>query len=348
MLLKDSFRTAVKSLRHAKMRSLLTMLGIVIGISSVIVLMSIGQSAQDFIIGQVQGIGSNLIFIIPGGSSNSKFSAPASSQGIVVNTLVQNDIDSLSREPSIDLSAPEVRGQAKVVYGDNDSTVTFDGATADLFAVRNFTMSNGYAFTKSDVDSFNRVAVIGPDLATTIFGELNPIGKTIRLKDITFRVVGVLSKGGLGVGGIDQGNIVIIPITIAQKQMLGINYFLMITCEADPAYNIDFVKGRITSVLEHNHGITDPNKDDFTIRTQADAISLLGNITSVLTLFLTAIAAISLIVGEIGIMNIISSMTERTKEIGLRKAVGATEADVLKQFLIESVFLLSSVAWREF
>ncbi len=332
----------MRSLVHGKMRSILTMLGIVIGIASVIILMSIGQSAQDLILGQVQGIGSNLIIITPGApSSSGSFSAPASAQGIVITSLQQKDVDALQREPSVSAAAPLVSGQAEAVYGNNNKTVSYQGVTADMFPVRNFTIGKGYAFTEGDVDSANHVAVIGPDLATTLFGPyVDPINKTIRLGSISFRVVGVLSKGGTGAFGVDQGNLVLIPIPIAQKQMLGISYFSTIIVQANPTYDIDFAKSRISFVLQQSHGISDPSKDDFNIQTQADILSILGTITSVLTLFLAAIASISLVVGGIGIMNImLVAVTERTREIGLRKAVGATNSDILQQFLIESVLL---------
>ncbi len=338
---QDAFRTATRSLAHGKMRSVLTMLGIVIGIASVIILMSVGASAQDYILGQVKGIGSDLIFVIPGAPANGRFSSPASAQGIVITTLNKRDADNLKREPSIDTAEPEVRGQASAVYGNNDVSVTYEGVNATFFAVRNFDIGRGAIFSQSDVDSLNHVAVIGPDLATTLFGPyIDPIGKNIRLKDVTFRITGVLAKGGTTTFGIDQGNIVVIPVTVAQSQLLGITYYNDIIVQANAAYDTAFVKSRIQAVLERDHGITDSNKDDFQIETQEDILSLLGNITSILTLFLAAIASISLVVGGIGIMNImLVSVTERTKEIGLRKAVGATDRDILEQFLIESVIL---------
>jgi len=340
MLLRDSLKTASAGLRHAKMRSFLTMLGIVIGIASVTLLMSIGTSAQNLILNQVQGTGSNLIFIIPGATKGSRFSSPASVQGIIIKTLVQADADALRREGSIVKVAPEVRGQAKVIYENTDATVTYDGTTEDFFSIRNFKTDKGYPFTQSDAASFNRVAVIGSALAKTLFGEVDPIGKTIRLKNISFRVVGVLEKKGIGPFGVDQDNLVLVPITIAQKQLLGIDYYNAITIQASDNYTIEFTKSRITSVLRQNHHVTNPDKDDFTIRTQQDALDLLGNITSIMKLFLTAIASISLVVGGIGIMNImLVSVIERTKEIGLRKAVGATNRDITEQFLWESVML---------
>ncbi len=341
MLLRDAFKTATRSLLHGKMRSILTMLGIVIGIASVIVLMSIGQSAQSLILGQVQSVGSNLIIITPGAPSNGKFAPPAATQGIIITSLKQRDVDALSRESSIDLTVPEVRGQAEAVYGNNSATVGYTGSTADFFVISNLAaVSEGETFSKSDVDSANHVAVIGPDLAKTLFGSLDPLNKTIRLKNISFRVVGILAKGGTGAFGVDIGNLVAIPITVAQSQLLGITYFNVIITQANANYDTNFVKSRISFVLQQDHGITDPNKDDFNIQTQADILSILGSITSILTLFLAAIASISLIVGGIGIMNImLVSVTERTREIGLRKAVGATDNDILQQFLIESVLL---------
>jgi putative ABC transport system permease protein len=341
MLYTDAFKTSLRSLTHSKTRTLLTMLGIIIGIASVIILMSIGQSAQSLILGKVQGIGSNLVIVMPGAPTNGKFSPSASEQGVIITTLQQRDVASLQREPSITAVGPLVSGQATVVYGNNNATESYQGVTADMFAIRNLKVGQGYAFTESDVTAENPVAVIGPELATTLFGKnSDPINKNIRIKNISFRIVGVLSTGGSGAFGVNQGTIIIIPITVAQKQLLGISHFSMMLIEANPSYTIDFVTSRVKFDLAQNHGITDPNKYDFTIQTQADILSLLGSITSILTLFLAAIASISLVVGGIGIMNImLVSVTERTREIGLRKAVGATDKDILQQFLIESVLL---------
>jgi putative ABC transport system permease protein len=316
------------------------MLGIVIGISSVILLMSIGASAEKLIIGQVQGVGSNLVFVIPGASKGTRFSPPASSQGIIIKTLTSSDVDALKRDPAIMEVAPEVRGQAKAVFGNNDTSAMYIGVTENFFTTRNFVIEKGQGFNSSDVDSFNRIAVIGPEISKTLFGDFNPIGKNFRLNDISFRVSGVLEKKGVGAFGVDQDNTILVPISVAQKQMLGIDYFNAITVQVNDTYASEYTKSRVFSIMRSSHRITDPNKDDFTVHTQEDILSLLGSITSVLTIFLTSIACISLVVGGIGIMNImLVSVIERTREIGLRKAVGATNGDILQQFLWEAVML---------
>jgi len=340
MKINDALRTAFEGISSAKVRTMLTMLGIVIGISSVMILMSLGASAQALIIDQVQGVGSNLIFVVPGASKGSKMAAPQSSQGIVIKTLVAADVNALRQEPSILRLAPDVRGGARVVFENKDTSITYQGSTPEFFAIRNFELARGVAFTNEDVTGANRVAVIGSQLATDLFGARDPIGKIIRLKNIPFRVIGVLEKKGVGAFGIDEDSLVIIPISVAQKQLLGINYYNTLSIEAQPQYDINFVKDRITKVLRFSHRVTDPDKEDFTIRTQEDVLSLLGNITGVLSAFLSAIASISLIVGGIGIMNImLVSVLERTKEIGLRKALGAKNAEIILQFLLESVML---------
>lgn len=322
------------------MRSLLTMLGIVIGIASVIVMMSLGNSAQRLILDQVQQAGSNLVFVIPGATRGSRFSSPASVQGIVIKTLNEKDAQALLRENAVRGVTPEVRGQAKIRFENNDTTVTFEGTNESFFPIRNFRTSRGEAFTKTDVDSLNRVMVIGSEIAKTLFGERDPVGKTVRLREVLFRVVGVLEPKGLGPFGVDQDNLVLIPVSIAQKQLLGIDHYNALTIQANREFSIDFVKERIASALRRNHRITDPDKDDFTIRTQEDALATLGNVTSILRAFLTSIAGIALVVGGIGIMNImLISVVERTREIGLRKAVGATNRDILEQFLVEAVIL---------
>lgn len=336
----DAIKTSYKGIKTAKTRSLLTMLGIVIGIASVIILMSVGTSAQALILNQVQGIGSNLIFIIPGATHGSRFSSPPSVQGVVVKTLVPQDAEIIRREQSIEHVAPEVRGQARVIYSNNDATTLYSGVDENFFTVRNFRVTQGQQFTKTDIASLNHVAILGSELAKTLFGAQNPLNKMVRIRGITLRVVGILEKKGLGPFGIDQDNMLLIPLTVAQKQLLGIDHYNQLTIQVKDNYDTTFAKNRITADIRRNHRITNPDKDDFTVRTQEDALATLTSVTTVMTVFLTAIALISLIVGGIGIMNIMFvSVIERTKEIGLRKAIGATNSDILQQFLWESVML---------
>jgi len=340
MRVKDVLKTSWRGITHAKVRSLLTMLGIVIGIASVILLMSLGGSAERLIISQIQGAGSNLVFVVPGATKGSRFASPPSAQGIIIKTLVEADARALRADPVITAVSPQVNGQAKVVFENNDTTVSYLGVSGEFFAIRNLVPATGMVFTDADVDAFNRVAVLGSEIATTLFGQRDPIGKQIRLKDVSFRVAGVLGKEGVGPFGIDQDNAIVIPISIAQKQLLGIDHYTVLMAQASDQYDTGFITSRMTSILRQNHRITDPNKDDFTIRTQEDVIALLGSITSVMTAFLTSIACISLVVGGIGIMNImLVSVVERTREIGLRKAIGATNRDILQQFLFEAVII---------
>ncbi len=342
MKVSDSLKTALTGLKHAKTRAILTMLGIVIGIASVILLMSIGTSAQKLIISQVEDIGSNLVFVIPGATQGSKFSPPASAFGIIIKTLKERDLESFRKDPSIEKVAGEVHGQARAVYGNNDISATYNGVTGEYFEIINLKVKKGRLLNHRDNETMTKVAVLGSESAKKLFGEKEPVGKNIRLKNHSFKVVGVLAKEGTGVFGADLDNTIFIPILVAQKQLLGVNHYGAIFIQGNNNYSIEFIKSRITSILRQNHNITNPDKDDFEIRTQEDVLAILGNITSILKIFLASIAAISLVVGGIGIMNImLVSVIERTREIGLRKAVGATNADIMQQFLTEAIILTS-------
>jgi putative ABC transport system permease protein len=209
MKIQDALKTSITGLKHAKTRSALTMLGIVIGISSVILLMSIGTSAQRMIIDQVEGIGSNLIFVIPGGTpKNSKSASPASVLGIVIKTLNERDIEAFKREPSISKAAADNAGRTRVIYGNNDISVTYYGVTGDYFSIVNIDVDKGNLITKNDDESLNKVAVLGPEIAKTLFGNVNPVGKSIRMKGLPFKVVGVIQEEGLGVFGADLNNMI--------------------------------------------------------------------------------------------------------------------------------------------
>ncbi|MDP3764400.1 MAG: ABC transporter permease [bacterium] len=342
MKINDSLKTALAGLKHAKTRAVLTMLGIVIGIASVILLMSIGTSAQNLIISQVQNIGSNLLFVIPGATQGSKFSPPASAFGIIIKTLKERDLTSFRKDPAIEKAAGEVHGQARAIYSNNDISVTYTGATGEYFEIINLEAETGRLLNSRDDEAMEKNAVVGSEATKNLFGQKEAVGKSIRLKNHSFKVVGVLKKEGAGMFGADLDNTIFIPMSVAQKQLLGIDYYGAAFIQGSDSYSTEFIKSRITSILRQNHNITNPDKDDFEIRTQEDALAILGNITSILKIFLASIAAISLIVGGIGIMNImLVSVIERTREIGLRKAVGATNGDIMQQFLTEAIILTS-------
>lgn len=335
MLLNDAFKTATRSLVHRKMRSSLTMLGIIIGIASVITIMSLGDSAQAYILAQVQSFGSDIVNVNPGAPTNGP---PAAVQGIIIKTMNQRDVDSLGNEPSIVHVAARVSGQSRITYGNKDRSVVWHAFSPIAFEMFDIKVSSGAVFTEADDRAYNKVIILGSKVASDIFGNVDPVGKNVRLKNTNFRVIGVLAQKGTGIFSFDD--YVIMPLSVGQKQMLGIDYYHELNVQFDPRYDTDFVKSRISSILRQNHHITDPSKDDFMVTAMEEAVNIIKSITSALTLFLSAIATISLVVGGIGIMNImLVSVTERTREIGLRKAVGATERDILEQFLIEAVLL---------
>jgi putative ABC transport system permease protein len=314
------------------------MLGIIIGIGSVIVVMSLGASAEGYILNQVSSFGSNLISVNPGAPTGG---SPAAVLGIVIKTLVQRDVDALKLEPSIVDVVGRVSGQSRVIYENTDIGVLWNAMPPAIFKMMNLEFKAGRAYTEADDRSYNRVIVLGSEVAGDLFGQVDPIGKSIRLKDMTFTVVGVLAPKGAGIFSMDQ--YAMVPLSVGQKQLAGINYYHELNVQVNPLYDVEFVKSRIISVLRQNHRITDPDKDDFEVMSTQEALDLVGTITGVLTVFLSAIAAISLVVGGIGIMNImLVTVTERTREIGLRKAVGATNRDILTQFLVESAMLTTS------
>ncbi|MDB4939659.1 MAG: hypothetical protein JWO40_84 [Candidatus Doudnabacteria bacterium] len=342
-MLFQSIKIAFKALLLNKTRSFLTMLGIIIGITAVIVLISAGQGAQELIVNQVKGIGSNLLFVLPGGSGKSKFSPPASAQGIIVTSLNDQDVKFLRNKtlaPDVEYVSPEVRGQFTLSYNNQEELGAVAGEDENYGSVRNVPLKSGEWFSKADVDGMSQVAILGSTISDDLFGVEDPVGKVIKIKQVSFRVVGVAKAKGVGAFGVDQDGQVIVPVSTAQKLLLGINYYNNIAVQVRSESVIPQATDEVTKVLLSNHKISDPDKADFSVKNPADALSLLTNITSILTIFLGAIAGISLLVGGIGIMNImLVSVTERTREIGLRKAIGARRKDILTQFLIEAVVL---------
>jgi putative ABC transport system permease protein len=339
----ESVRIALTSLRANKLRTILTMLGIIIGVASVVALMAIGNGAQVAITSQIASIGSNLLTIFPGQQRGPGQAAVTQSQAL---TLA--DADALMKPGAVRgvvAIAPVFQGSAQIVAGSNNLNSPVVGVTPAFFTVRNLTIARGDALSESQVHGLRSVAVIGGNVAENLFGLSNPVGKRIRIKGQTFQVVGVLEKkGGGGFGSVDDQ--LFVPIGVAQQKLFGartttaasprISNISLQVAEAD---QMDSVSAQISSIIRQRHRLkADGTEDDFTIFNQADILSSLNQITSVLTAFLGAIAGISLLVGGIGVMNImLVSVTERTKEIGLRKAVGARRRDILQQFLVEAL-----------
>jgi putative ABC transport system permease protein len=332
---KNSYQMLVRN----KMRSFLTMLGIIIGVMSVIVVMSLGESAQGLILNEVKSLGSNLVGVLPGKSDSS--GPPASVYGIVITSLKYDDGQELLREnnPNVEGVAMYAQGTDVVSWNGIGVVETFVGTTASYINVEDAKIKEGRFFTSDEELSNAKVAVIGSDAATQIFGDQDPVGKQIKIKKTNFTVVGVFEKRG---GGLvqNQDKEVFVPIKTAQNLLLGINYINFMRIKVDKPENVDSVISFIEDVLRRNHNITNSKDDDFTVRSSATALDAISQITDAIKFFLVAVSAISLLVGGFGIMNImLATVQERTKEIGLRKAVGATNFDITLQFLVETVFI---------
>lgn len=324
----------------AKFRSFLTILGIIIGIASVIIVMAIGASAQQLILNQVSGIGSNLIGILPGASDEK--GPPASALGIVVTTLKEADLQSILQKKNVPHAVDGcayVSGVATAKYKDNSAESSFQGVSSSFPNVESVVLQSGRFFTSEEESGLARVAVLGPNRAVELFGGEDPIGKVFTLKDTNFTVIGLFEKRGAS-GFTNTDDLTYIPLETAQKILLGINYVNFMRVKIDSADNLDRSTVDIQDTLRVRHKIKNPTDDDFSVRNTAQAISTITNVTNVLKYFLTGIAGISLLVGGVGIMNImLISVNQRIREIGLRKAVGARSRHIVVQFLIESVFL---------
>jgi len=339
MTLKNAFKTSIRGLKTNRSRSFLTILGIVIGITAIILVMSLGEGAQDLILGQIQGqVGSKVMEIAPGRQPK----GPTDFMSIFSDSLKQKDLDALLKKenvPHLERIMPLVFGSETVSYGGETYQATLYGMTDAAGKMYNIYPDEGRFLTEEDVKSYADVAVIGSKVVEELFPNNEALGQKIKIKGKNFRVIGILEEKGQGtLIGFDDT--VIVPYTTAQQYILGIKYFNHLIVEADSEENIEQTIEDIEITLRNSHNITDPEKDDFNVTSQADAMEMVGTILNILTLFLATIAAISLVVGGVGIMNImLVSVTERTREIGLRKAIGATEKNILTQFLLESVLL---------
>lgn len=339
MTTTDMMQETYFALTANKIRSGLTMLGIVIGIGSVIAMVSIGQGAQGAIEANIQSIGSNLLLVLPGAQRGP--GAQVSAGRGSAQTLTQQDAEAIASEvEGIQAVAPEVSRRYQATARGTNTNTQVVGTTAAYPAVRNVIVDEGSFITENHLRSLSKVAVIGPTTRDDLFGAGAPaLGQTVRINRVDFRIIGVTrSKGGTGFGS--QDDMIFVPLSTAQRFLSGDTYVTTVSVQAQSAEQMAFVQQQITDLLMSRHAIKDPSQIDFSVLSQADIVATASSITNTFTVLLGAIAGISLLVGGIGIMNMmLTTVTERTREIGLRKAIGARRRDISRQFLAESVML---------
>ncbi len=336
MFLLENLYNVWKILSRNKVRSFLTMLGIIIGIMSVIVIMSVGAGAQSLILNQVKGMGSNLIAVLPGSSNED--GPPASAIGIIVTSFKNKDIDAVMNagNPHVLASSGYIRGRDTVTWGEQKTDTNFVGVNYSYTNVEDAELSTGRFFTEEEDRSSARTAVLGSQVAEDLFQDIDPVGKSIKIKRTSFNIIGVMKKRGVS-GFENQDNQIFVPLETAQKTLLGVDYISFARFKIDSADNVEDSMEFVRAILRDQHDITNPDNDDFSVRSMAQGLSTLTTITNALKLFLVAVASIALMVGGIGIMNImLAAVQERTREIGLRKAVGAKKRQIISQFLIET------------
>lgn len=337
-----SMRIALRALEVNKLRSALTMLGIVIGVAAVIATAAIGSGAKERIQQQIASIGSNTIIILPGSLTSSGMRMGT---GNAV-TLSETDARDLAAQcPDIALSVPMVRGGVQAVYGNNNWATLVYGVTPSYLDIRDFSVAQGAAFTQQDVESANKVVLLGATVVTNLFGDSDPVGQAIRIKSVPFMVVGVLERKGQSPTGQDQDDVMLLPISAAKRKVLGIksanaDAVDQILLQARSSDLIQLAQEEATRLLRQRHHILTNEQDDFSIRNMEQIFAAQEASSHIMAIMLAAVASVSLVVGGIGIMNImLVSVRERTREIGLRQAVGAKTHDILTQFLVEAVTL---------
>ena len=333
---KESFLMAWASLIANKMRSILTMLGIIIGVAAVIALVSIGNGVKQDIQNSISSLGSNLLMVMPGAPRTPGVRPSAGS----MKSLKVSDYEAISKLDGVKAASPMTNGSYVVIYQNKNWTTSVSGVSYNYLDVNNWSMKSGRFLSEKNVQNRERVAVVGKTVDKNLFGDEDPVGAEIRVKNIPFRIIGVLNSKGSGAMGNDQDDMVIIPYTTAMERVEGIDYLRMIYVVGKDENGIDRLQSDIENLLRVRHGIKDTNLDDFNIQNMNSIMETMEETTGTLTLFLGAVAAISLVVGGIGIMNImLVSVTERTREIGVRKALGATYSVIVTQFLIEAVVI---------
>jgi len=335
-----SLRIAVRALRVNKMRALLTMLGIIIGIAAVIAMVAIGAGASKVISDQIASMGSNLLLVLPGSTTSGGLRTGSGG----TPTLTYDDAKAIKAEcPSVSEVAPTVRGTAQVVYGNQNWSTIVLGTTPEMVIVREWPLQAGRNLSQSDVDGATKNCLVGQTVAENLFGDSDPIGKIVRIKKVPFTVIGVLDRKGRSAQGTDQDDTIFIPLITAQRKVFGSlfpNTIGAMMVQAKDAETLKKAEEEITALLNQRHRIGPSKEADFTVRNLSEIMAVSAQSSKVMSLLLGAVASISLIVGGIGIMNImLVSVTERTREIGIRMAIGAKEGDILLQFLTEAVLL---------
>lgn len=334
-----TIKLAVTGLLANKMRAFLTVLGTIIGVSSIIMIIAIGNGAESMIIGQLESIGSNLVGIIPGGSEEGE--APAAMMGIIVTTLKYDDVKAIEDIPHVIAAAGYNEAMKQVLYEGVKTETSVTGTMSNYLIVEDAIVAGGRFFNEIEERSTAKVAVIGYQIKKDLFGSMNPIGKSIKIEGTSLKVIGYMDERGSS-GFANKDAQIYIPIQTMQKLILGVNHVAMARVKIDEGQYTDQTVDAIKNLLRGRHGIDTPKDDDFTVASQAQQLETVSSVTGAIKLMLTFIAFIALIVGGIGIMNVMYiSVTERTREIGLRKAIGAKPGDILQQFLVEAIAITS-------
>ena len=338
MNILNLFKVSLRAVANNKMRSFLSMLGIIIGVAAVIIMMSIGQGSKESIRSELSTMGTNLLTIRPGADMRGGVRQDPSS----MQTLKMADYQRILAEKKfVTKVSPEVTSSGQVIYGNNNTNTTIYGESPEYLDIKLWTIEKGDCFTEEDIKKAAKVVVVGQTVVKELFGEhIDPIGKTVRFKSIPMRIIGVLKAKGYNSWGMDQDNVMIAPYTTVMKRIAAQTFFSSIVCSAITEELSDAAIEELTQILRQNHKLKEDAADDFTIRSQAEMMETMSSTMDTVTLILVVAAAFSLLVAGIGIMNImLVSVTERTKEIGLRMAVGATRPVISLQFLIESVLI---------